>query len=173
MATNLITHCDKCGKEIRVVRERQDGKLFYMVHGLFCINIPAFFCEKKCFQETIKAVKGFEYLDKDDKGRPVVDVDVMINESLIIDKMYDIVYAVDNPLFPTLVFQRLLEVDQENISFLYAVSSLYVGLLAAEKTPEDLKAKVTERLEEAESDLKKLSPEGYKKISELRKHYNV
>jgi len=173
MATDLTTHCDRCGKEIRVVKERQDGKLFYLVHGLFCINIPAFFCEKECFEETIKAAKGFEYLDKDDKGRPVVDVDVMINESVVIDKMYDIVYAADNPLFPTIVFQRLLEVDEENVSFLYAVSSLYIGLLAAGKTPPELKAKVSERLGETESDLKKLSPEGYRKISEMRRHYNV
>ncbi len=173
MATDLVTHCDKCGKEIRVVKEMQEGRLLYLVHGLFCINIPAFFCEKDCFQETIKTIKKFEYLDEDEKGKPVVDVDVMIDETLVLDKMYDIVYAVDNPMFPTLVFQRLLEVDGENPRFLYALSSLYIGLLAAEKTPRELKDKVRERLGETEEDLRKLSPAGYKKLSELREHYRV
>jgi hypothetical protein len=173
MDKDLTTHCDRCGKEIKVVKERQDGKLFYMVHGLFCINIPAFFCEKECFEETIRSMKGFDYLDRDDEGRPVVDVDVMINESLLIDRMYDIIYDVDNPLFPSIVFQRLLEMDPENTKFLYATASLYIGMLAAENTPEDLRKQMNVRLDEVVDDLRRLSPEGFERISRLREYHKV
>ncbi len=169
----LSTHCDRCGKEIKVVKETQDGGTFYMVHGLFCINVPAFFCEKECFEETLASIKSFDYMEKDDDGKAVVDVDVMINESLILDKMYDIVYDSDNPLFPTLIFQRLLEVDPGNVRFLYALSSLYVGLIAAENTPDEMREKMKERLQEVEQSLKERSEAGYGRLLEVKKHYGI
>ncbi len=173
MKKEFMTVCDHCGKEIKVVREIAEGNTMYMIHGLFCINIPGFFCDKECFEESISKAKGLEYFDKDEEGRPVIDVDVMINEGLLLDKMYDIVYEVENPLFPTLVLQRLLAVDPENVRFLYGLSSLYVGLLAAKNTPEEWKPKLLERLEEVAADLKKLSPAGHERLSRLREHYNV
>lgn len=168
---DLITHCDRCGKELKVMKEIQDRKVFYIVHGLFCINIPSFFCGKECFKETMANAKGFDYLDRDDKGRPVVDVEVMINESLLLDKMYDIVYEAENPLFPTLVLQRLLAVDPENTRFLYALSSLYVGILSTKKTTKKLKEKINERLTEIELELKRLSPAGYEKLKQMKEYY--
>lgn len=173
MGKELLTNCDACGKEVMVVRERQDGKRYYLVHGLFCINVPAFFCGQECLNETMKQIKSFDYLGKDEKGRDVVDVDVMINESQLLDKMYEIVYEVDNPLFPTIVFQRILEVDPCNASILYGLASLYVGLLSAATISEELKAKLKERLEEATSDLRQLSPTGYEKVMQLREGHKV
>jgi hypothetical protein len=98
----------------------------------------------------------------------------MINETLLLDQMYDIIYdAEKNPLFPTLILQRLLAVDPENVRFLYGLSSLYVGLLSAENTPESWKPKLLERLNEVEEDLKRLSDTGYKRLQRLRTHFNV
>ncbi len=173
MSSDFVTHCDRCGKEIKVVREQQDGGVFYLVHGLFCVNIPAFFCERDCFEKTVATVKTFDYLEKDDEGKSILDVDVMINESLLLDRMHDIVYEVDNPLYPTLVLQRLLAVDPQNTRFLYALSSLYVGLIIAENTPSEVKHKLRERLAEVEADLKALSTAGYGRLQQLRKHYNI
>ncbi len=173
MKKEFITHCDNCGKEMKVIKESVEGNTMYIVHGLFCINVPGFFCEKECFEDTLSKIKHFDYLDTDDEGKPVIDVEVMINEGLLLDKMYDMVYEVDNPLFPTLVFQRLLAVDPENVKFLYGLSSLYVGLLAAENTPEQWKPRLKDRLKEVESDLKNLSSSGYERLQRLRQHYNV
>jgi hypothetical protein len=173
MPEEFTTHCDKCGKEIKVVKETRREGTFYLVHGLFCINLPAFFCEKDCFEKTVSTIQSVDYSERDEKGRSIMDVDVMINESLLIDKIHDIVYEVDNPLFPTLIFQRLLEVDPGNVRFLYALSSLYVGLMAADNTPDNVKEKLTERLYEVESDLKKCSSQGYEKLKRLREQYHV
>ncbi|RMG04541.1 MAG: hypothetical protein D6726_03165 [Nitrospirae bacterium] len=165
------TNCDRCGKEIKVVKEVQDDKTFYMIHGLFCINIPAFFCEKECFESTISTIKQFDYTEKDDDGKPIIDVDVMINESLLLDRMYDIVYDAENPLYPTLVLQRLLAVDPGNLKFLYGLGSLYLGLLMAENTPEEVKEKIASRLSEVESDMKSQSEEVYKNFLRVKQHY--
>ncbi|HHN64606.1 MAG TPA: hypothetical protein ENK09_04515 [Nitrospirae bacterium] len=173
MKKELMTRCDHCGKEIKVTRNTVDGNTMYMIHGLFCINMPGFFCNKECFEETISEAGSLEIFDRDDEGRPIIDVDVMINETLLLDKMYDIVYEAENPLFPTLILQRVLAVDPENPKFLYGLSSLYVGLLAAENTPQEWKPKLLERLEEVATDLQDLSPSGYKRLLRLRQHYNV
>lgn len=173
MKKELKTSCDNCGKQIKVVKDDQQGNTIYMVHGLFCINLPGFFCDKECFDKTIEEAKHIEYIDRDDEGKTFIDVDVMIDETVILDKMYDIVYEVDNPLFPSLVLQRLLAVDPENVKFLYGLSSLYVGLLAAKNTPDTWKPKLLERLTEVEEDLKRLSPTGYKRLKRLREHFNV
>ncbi len=168
------TQCDNCGKSIKVSRHEQEGQRFYIVEGLFCINVPGFFCNRDCFDETVTKIKRFDYLDEDDDGRAVLDVEVMINESHLLDKMYDIVYDAErNPLFPTLILQRLLAVDPENERFLYGLSSLYVGLLAAKTTPQQWRPKLLERLNEVEADLKEISEAGYKRLRRLREHYNV
>jgi hypothetical protein len=173
MRKELKTVCDSCGREIKVVKDSPQGNTVYMVHGLFCINLPGFFCSKECFNKTLDETKHIEYIDRDDEGKTFIDVDVMIDETLILDKMYDMVYEVDNPLFPTLVFQRLLSVDPENAKFLYGLSSLYAGLLSAKNTPPEWKPKLTERLNECEEDLKRLSTTGYQRLQRLREHFNV
>jgi|GEM_PF-2093557 hypothetical protein len=174
MRKELKTTCDNCGKEIKVIRDSGHGNRVYIVHGLFCINVPGFFCARECFDEIISKIKEFDYIEKDESGKPVVYVDVVINETQLLDQMYDIIYEAEkNPLFPTLILQRLLAVDPENVKFLYGLSSLYVGLLSAENTPESWKPKLLERLKEVEEDLKKLSDTGYKRLQRLRAHFNV
>lgn len=173
MAVELITNCDRCGSMMKVLREAQGGETFYLVHGLFCINMPAFFCSKECLEAALSEIKSFNYLDRDDEGKTVLDIDVIINESLLLDKMYDIVYDVENPLFPALVLQRVLSVDPENVRLLYALASLYVGLIAAENTSEELRGRLRERLKEVETDLEGLSPEGYKRLAGVKEHYGV
>lgn len=174
MEKTLKTVCDNCGKEITIAKKLHDGSTIYVIQGLFCINVPGFFCERECFDETISKMKGFDYIETDDEGKPSLEVDMMINETMLLDRLYDIVYDTEhNPLFPTVLLQRLLMVDPENVRFLYGLGSLYVGLLAAKTIPQDWKPKITQRLSEVEEDLKRLSEEGHRRLQRLREHFNV
>ncbi len=174
MEKTLKTVCDNCGKEITVAKKLHDGQTIYLVQGLFCINVPGFFCERDCFDEAISRMNGFDYIEPDEEGRPALEVDVMINETMLLDRLYDIVYDTEhNPLFPTVLLQRLLMVDPENVRFLYGLASLYVGLLAAKTIPEDWKPKIRQRLTEVEEDLKGLSQEGYLRLQRVKEHFGV
>jgi len=170
----LKTQCDHCGKEVIVTKQLHEGQTIYIIQGLFCINIPGFFCSRDCFDETISKMKGFDYVEPDEEGKPALEVDMMINETMLLDRLYDIVYDTEhNPLFPTVLLQRLLMVDPQNVRFLYGLGSLYVGLLAAKTIPDNWKPKIATRLKEVEEDLKNLSETGYKRLQRLKQHYHV
>ncbi len=171
---SLTTNCDNCGKEVTVAKQLHEGQTIYVIQGLFCINVPGFFCSRDCFDETISKIKTFDYIEPDEDGKPALEVDMMINETMLLDRLYDIVYDTEhNPLFPTVLLQRLLMMDPENVRFLYGLGSLYVGLLAAKTIPEGWKPKISTRLQEVEDSLKALSETGYKRLRRLRDHYNV
>lgn len=174
MEKTLKTNCDNCGKEVSVIKKLHEGQTLYVIEGLFCINVPGFFCSRDCFDEVVTKMKGFDYIEPDEEGRPALEVDMMINETMLLDRLYDIVYDTEhNPLFPTVLLQRLLMMDPDNVRFLYGLGSLYVGLLAARTIPQDWKPKIAQRLQEVEDDLKGLSETGYKRLQRLREHYNV